>query len=871
MPAPPDASTPLARRVWLRLARRPRLAWLGASLALVLVLRALLPLALEAAIPWAARRSAGVRVELENVDLGLFAGTLALEGLRVAQPDAPADAPIDPATALLRFERLAANLGWRDLLSRRLRLEELRIEGPGVSVFEDADGALTLPEPTRDSEPAPEETDPEASGWDVVLERLELDDLAFRLHAATTDSDVLDFHCRQLAIDALALTADGIDVGGVALDQPQLAIQRNWVLARRSRTAAPSKPPSEPVPAEPTSPPPAPRSRALAAGRIDVESADFVVHTARGDHRMGFHFAARDVSAAPDASFPVQFELRLDDGRIALEGTAGLTPVAFEGRVVWSDLALRPLVDVAQPELVPWLRSGASGGELDLKLRTAGPDAGLSARGRVGFAAVDFVDPEAGELAVAWERLDVALREVSLPLDGATPAARVAVERVSLVSPRLLATRPPDAVERLLAALDPGRAASASDAPPPQSDAAADDAQPAPDAPAARPAEPAATIRYRVDAFELRDGGLRLVDRSVSPTHETPIDDLSADATGLQLPALSLESLVVDARVQQTGRLHLEGSLDHGNGALQLALQRVALPPYDPFARQAGWRIASGRTSLQSALRIEGEGYQVRNELVLHQLELHSTKPGAFAAGFGLSLDLALALLRDGEGDITLEVPVSWQGDAVGLGLGSLLARALSEAIQGAITSPLRMVGAVIPGGGDSPSAKPLEMEPGSSELDEESRARLVRVAELLAERPALALALHGLAASEDGPYLARALLTQLAVEGGDFPDLEDAGFFARRRVEQALRERAADRPGELAAEDEALLERYVAAQPVPRERELALAQARAESVREELIAIGAPPASLRIEEPQRGDTPGVMLVLAQRGEEPSS
>ena len=74
------------------LARVPR--WLWLSLAVLIAIRTGLPIALEMAIPWIAKRETGADVEIKNVDIGVFGGKLVFEGLRVASPD-PSEASDD--------------------------------------------------------------------------------------------------------------------------------------------------------------------------------------------------------------------------------------------------------------------------------------------------------------------------------------------------------------------------------------------------------------------------------------------------------------------------------------------------------------------------------------------------------------------------------------------------------------------------------------------------------------------------------------------------------------------------------------------------------------------------------------------------------
>ena len=132
-------------------------------------------------------------------------------------------------------------------------------------------------------------------------------------------------------------------------------------------------------------------------------------------------------------------------------------------------------------------------------------------------------------------------------------------------------------------------------------------------------------------------------------------------------------------------------------------------------------------------------------------------------------------------------------------------------------------------------------------------------------ERPALGLTLDGQTSPVDEPGLAYAILRDRAVAGDGLPELEGVGFFARRRLAGALRERADGGAGVLDSTDETLLSRYVATQTVPAERYEALAQVRAQSVLDALIAAGAPANALTIGAAERTEAPSVVFSFGLR------
>jgi hypothetical protein len=204
------------------------------------------------------------------------------------------------------------------------------------------------------------------------------------------------------------------------------------------------------------------------------------------------------------------------------------------------------------------------------------------------------------------------------------------------------------------------------------------------------------------------------------------------------------------------------------------------------------------------------------------------------------------------------------------LGLGAVVASALKAALLGAVSAPLKMIGAAI-GGGEGAAAGGLAIEPlpcvaGAAALAGDPGARLDGLAEMLSERPSVRLSLSGRVGAADRPILAEQLLVERWQRGEGLPELEGTSLLSRRRIGQALGRRAAGGATGLDPEDQALYERYVAAVAVPDERLAALAAARAALVRDQLAARGIAAARLELREPASEATPGVVIAIGGGG-----
>ncbi len=833
--------------------RRRLLVALLVVAALAAAVRAALPFAVARGIERGALGALGLPVAVANVDLALLRGVVSVDGIAVGRAGEPAG-----VGSLLRLERMGAEIAWLDLLSRRLHLRALSIEGPVLRLGRRADGSLDNPlPPSPPAEPEPGEAAP--SSWSVAVDSLRLAGADLELAEPGRAEAALGFSLEELTLADVVLRGEELTLGGVGVRGPRLRVARDLVFP----SAAPpgTAPPGPPAPAVADAGSPAPASGArYRLDRVEIERAGFALVTETGPLELELDLRAEGVGAAPGQTFPLSAALRVGGGELRSEGRAGLVPPAFDGTLRWRDLPFPLFVLAARPELAPWVRSCRAEGELELRVRLEpgpGSDEPAAARiaGRVAIRELAIGDPGEKEIALRWRALEVAVREATVPLAEGGEPIRVALERVRLDAPALRYGRPTPLLDALLRG-------TPADLPAP---AAAEPAAAEPP-PAAEPAPagaPGAGVELTIDALELRGGAVAFADATPETPYAGAIRDLSVAARNVRWPALRARDVRVRGVAPERAPFSLRGSVDGPRGAFTFELQRLDLPAFDPYAAGAGYRLARGQASLPSTVRLEAERYVTESELLLHDLRLDAADAGAFEQQLGAPLDLALALLRDPSGDIRLPVPLAIERESLRVGLGPVVLGALRAAVVGVVSSPLKALGAALPGGGRSEvDLAMLPAVPGEAAPPEEAVQRIEAVAALLASRPLLAISLEGRAGSEDRPPLAARILLERAAAGEALPEVEGAGFLARRRIAAALAARSRGEASELTPDDGALVERMEAAIDVPAERLAALAGDRAAAVRERLLARGLDAARVALAEPAAEGAPGVALEL---------
>lgn len=653
------------------------------------------------------------------------------------------------------------------------------------------------------------------------------------------------------------------------------------------------------APAAATAPPPAATTPAAAPGyrieKIDIARATFTWVTDAGplDVAIGLH--ASGITADQGERFPLDLQLDIAKGHVGLVGEVGILPPSYKGKFSWSGLPFPPLLLASLPELAAWLRSADSTGELMVEADVAGQSGPPSLRlsGRTTVETLAIADPGQKEFALGFKQLEVVMREVVVPLpEEGKPArtTRADLEVVRLLEPKIRYTHPSPALNAILGVpapstaqaapetgVDKGKTDAAKNKTTSQKIAggkqegkgsAAQSPNVAAD-PTAAAAAPPPPVDVSIGLLELTAGDLEVIDTTVQPAATSTVHELFATAKKVHFPDPSAESISVRAILPKASALTVEGHLAAGNvGEFNLTLQKLDLPVFNSYALAAGASLEAGQASLKTKVKLKGAIIQVDNDLVLRKLGVSMRDPSSFERSFGMPIDLALALLRDPSGNISLKIPVRVDEKGTTVSMGAIIASALKQALLGAVTAPLKMLGAVFGGGDDEEGGgfaiAPIRSVAGTADLASDASARIDGLSRLLADRPTMGLLLRGRTGPQDVPLVAEQMLVERVAAGDGLPDLEDAGFLARRRVSQAFERKGKGGPTKLDGEDQVLYDRYIASVQVPAARLDALARQRAEKALALLLEKGV--AAARVTVGDRDAEGEAAVVLSFRG-----
>ena len=407
-----------------------------------------------------------------------------------------------------------------------------------------------------------------------------------------------------------------------------------------------------------------------------------------------------------------------------------------------------------------------------------------------------------------------------------------------------------------------GTGSEARPAPAPQPVAAAADATPgaeaAPSAVVVPPSPPPPPIR--IDQVQIKRGNVAFSDRFVRPNYDANLTDLAGTLTGFSTAQDTIAKLDLQGKVDKAAPLTITGELNPFRQDAHLDIlakvQDFELTGLSTYSgKYVGYGIARGKLSAELNYKIEERKLTATNQIFLDQLTFGDKVDSPDAVN--LPVQLAVSLLKNSRGEIDLHLPVSGTLDDPQFSVFGLVLKMFVNLIGKAITSPFALLGSAL-GGGEELSQ--LTLDAGSARPGEAQQEKLATLAKALIDRPALKLDITGRAdpatdldglrqVALDNAVRAQKLKAMIA-RGEDAPSLEDIELGADEYPELLKKAyKAADfkKPRNFIGltkdipvpEMEKLMRENVSAG----DAELrALAQQRAQAVREWLVGEGAVP-----------------------------
>jgi hypothetical protein len=305
----------------------------------------------------------------------------------------------------------------------------------------------------------------------------------------------------------------------------------------------------------------------------------------------------------------------------------------------------------------------------------------------------------------------------------------------------------------------------------------------------------------RVRRVRLQNAKLDFADLSLRPQFAAKIYELNGVVTGLSTKRDARSQIELDGRIDEFGLARVRGQLNPfaptDNTDLNVVFKNVDMVSASPYTMKfAGYKVAEGKISLDLQYKVRNRQLDGTNQIVLDKLTLGERidSPDALK----LPLELALAILKDSDGRIDLGLPVSGDMNDPQFSYGALIWKAVGNVLTKIVTAPFRALGNLL--GISADKLEAIDFDAGSAVLLPPEREKLKQVAQILAKREQLKLAVPGQYSDTDGAALraqavrrAVAAKAGIKLEAGEEPGPLNLG---ERKVRGALRDLYGERFG---------------------------------------------------------------------------
>ena len=264
-----------------------------------------------------------------------------------------------------------------------------------------------------------------------------------------------------------------------------------------------------------------------------------------------------------------------------------------------------------------------------------------------------------------------------------------------------------------------------------------------------------------IDTVRVEKGVLDFDDLFINPKFAADAKNLRGTVKGLSSKPAARADVLFEGEVNQYSPVKVSGQInpltEEKYADLAISFKNFDLTTTSPYSGKfAGYKIDKGKLFLSLKYSVSGNEFSGENGILVEQLTLGERVESPDATK--LPVSLGVALLKDSDGNIELDVPVEGDLDDPRFDLDKVIADAMGDIIANVLKSPFAALGNLAGGGGEELSY--IEFEFGSAKLNPIETEKLDKLSKALSQRPALQLKVEGTAdENQDGKALAEAEL----------------------------------------------------------------------------------------------------------------
>ena len=253
--------------------------------------------------------------------------------------------------------------------------------------------------------------------------------------------------------------------------------------------------------------------------------------------------------------------------------------------------------------------------------------------------------------------------------------------------------------------------------------------------------------RVTIGKINLHGGNINFSDFLVKPNYSANLTDVQGTISELKPEAPG--DIDIQAKLDGSAPVDIDGKINPLGKELFLDIvadaREIEMNPFSPYSgKYVGYGIESGKLSFNVKYKVENRKLTAQNKIILNQLTFGEKVESPQATK--LPVLLAVALLKDRNGVIDVDLPISGSLDDPQFSVGGIVLRLVINIITRAVTAPFALLGSAFSGGasGGGEELSYIEFDSGRASLNQIAQGKIETLAKAMNNRPALRLQLSG-------------------------------------------------------------------------------------------------------------------------------
>ena len=253
------------------------------------------------------------------------------------------------------------------------------------------------------------------------------------------------------------------------------------------------------------------------------------------------------------------------------------------------------------------------------------------------------------------------------------------------------------------------------------------------------------SIKLKIGDIKLTNGTTDFSDNSLPFPFHTKIHNLNGYISALNFNSTTPSKIKLNGKIDRYGYADIKGILlpfkIKQKADITVLLKNMNLSSLTPYSGKfLGYKIANGKLSMDLNYKITKSSLIGKNKINIDRLDLGDSVKSKDAVN--LPLKLALALLKDSNNQIDINLPVSGDMNNPDFSYGSIVWKAIGNMITGIVTAPFKFLGSLLGIKGDD--LKSIDFDKGSAKIISTEIEKLENLNKIMTKRPKIKLEIIG-------------------------------------------------------------------------------------------------------------------------------